>query len=89
MFSLLFLFSVYKSLACIACLCTVHVPGACGAGRECWISRDWSDRWSRATLWVLGTEPGSFARAASASNREPFLSVPHTQDGQVPLYKTD
>lgn len=30
--------------------------------------RDWSYRWLRAAMWVLGIEPRSFERAADALN---------------------
>lgn len=51
------------------CICTSRECLECvEAWNEHWIHWKWSYRWLLAALWVLGTKPGSYARAANTFN---------------------
>lgn len=67
---ILFLFSLFFFL-CFACL-YVWEPQAglapMGGRRWCQISWNYSGGWPWATMWELGTEPGSFERATHTLN---------------------
>lgn len=61
----LILFYVYGCCACMH-TCAPHVCKAYEAKMRHWIPWKWNCRLLWATMWVLGTEPGSSRRAASA-----------------------
>ena len=42
-------------------------------GSRCWIPWSFSHRWMGATLWVLGTDPGSTAKTVSSLTTETSL----------------
>lgn len=69
-----FLDYVYECFVCIY-LCTICVPDTHGCQKRCWISWTWSYKQLWADMWVLGNEPGSSARAASAQSLS-YLSSP-------------
>jgi hypothetical protein len=47
-------FYVYECLVCVIRVCLMPME----AGRGCQISWDWTYKWFRVTLWVLGIKPG-------------------------------
>ena len=49
-------------------MCTKYMPSAHRGEKTVQMPWHWSYWWLRATLYVLGTEPGSSARAASVLN---------------------
>jgi hypothetical protein len=79
-FKLIYLCYVYECLACmyICILWIFLVPEA--ARKGLW---NWTSRWLWATVWVLGTKPGSSGRAASALN---FWAISPAQR-QIPFEK--
>jgi hypothetical protein len=62
------LFNMYECLD----LTNVYTPHTClvpsGSRREYQISRSWSYRWLKATMWLRETTPRSSAIAAGALN---------------------
>ena len=59
LFLCLWVFHLHISTPCV---CLLHSEAG-GKHQAPW---NWSERWLEAALWVLGTEPGSSARTASA-----------------------
>lgn len=60
-----FFFLLFSSHVCLR---TTYVPGAHSVQKTQQIFRNWSYSRLWATVWVLGTEPGSSARAMGALN---------------------
>ena len=65
------LFILFYVNECFACMhvcvpCVSSVPS--DVRREPWVPWNYSYVWWRAAMWVLGTEPGSPARAKIALN---------------------
>lgn len=52
------------------CLCNTSVPGACGGHQIPW---NLSCGWLLASMWVLGTKPGSFWKVTNVLNWPSFL----------------
>lgn len=66
--------SFLEIYACLFCqharMCITCMSGAC---RGHWIPRNWSYEWLWVTVWVLGNESRSSARAANILNCYPSL----------------
>lgn len=58
------------------CLGTTCLADSCGGQKREWDSCEWSYRWLRIAMWLLGMEPGSCGRAASIPNHWAIFPAP-------------
>jgi hypothetical protein len=62
-------FYVYGNFVCVyICMCTMCMQYLLKPERECQILWNWSYKQLLATMSIMGIEPRSFGRAASAFN---------------------